>query len=161
LGHRVRISRGKIRVLEEPKMKIYAVRWPDGSFSVTLAKNRLHAIDEFDKIDNTNGLKIQEFDEFLATFKLTGSGDLVLEDIDSDTHNDPVHHWAFPIWAEAIGSGGDGAEAAKKEIARDVRIAKKVPIDPQVRRIANSLQMHPDLVQRHTRSKKRSRRRDS
>lgn len=138
-------------------MKIYAVRWLDGSFSVTLAKNRLDAIDEFDKISDTNGLKIEEFDEFLATIKLTESGDLVLEGIDEDTRREPVHHWAFPIWAEAMGSGGDEAEAAKKEIARDVKIAKKVPIDPKVRRIANALSMHPDLVQRYTRSKKKTR----
>ena len=134
-------------------MKIYAVRWPDGSFSVTLAKNRLHAVDEFDKIADANGLKIEEFDEFLATFKLTENGDLVLEEIDSDTRGEPVHWWAFPIWAESLETEGDQTNAAKKELARDVRIAKKVPIDPQVRRIAKSLSMHPDLVERYTRSK--------
>jgi hypothetical protein len=140
-------------------MKIYAVRWPDGSFSVTLSKNRLNAIDEFDKIDNTNGLKVEEFEEFLATFKLAESGDIVLEKIDSDTRGEPVHHWAFPIWAEAIERGGDEAEAAKKEIARDVTIGKKVPIDPEVRRIAKSLSMHPDLVQQYKGSKKKTHKR--
>jgi hypothetical protein len=136
-------------------MKMYAVRWRDGSFSVTLAKNRLHALDEFDKIADTNGLKIEEFDEFLATFKLTESGDIVLEDIDSDTRGEPVHFWAFPIWSESLETGNDQANAAKRELARDVRIAKKVPIDPEVRRIAKSLNMHPDLVERYTRSKKK------
>jgi hypothetical protein len=72
-------------------MKIYAVRWRDGSFSVTLAKTKLHALEEFDKIADANGLKIEEFDEFLATFKLTESGDIVLEEIDSDTRGEPVH----------------------------------------------------------------------
>src|ERR1041385_5286655 len=99
-------------------MKIYAVRWPYGSFSVTLAKNRLDALDEFDKIGDTNGLKIKEFDEFLATFKLTESGDIVLEEIDSDTLGEPVPWWAFPIWSESLGTGSDEAEAAKKELAR-------------------------------------------
>ena len=136
-------------------MKMYAVRWPDGTFSVTLAKNRLHALDEFDKIADTNGLRIEEFDEFLATFKLTESGDIVLEDIDSDTRGQPVHFWAFPIWSESLESGSDHANAAKKELARDVRIAKKVPIESEVRRIAKSLNMHPDLVERYTRSKKK------
>ncbi|HYJ14548.1 MAG TPA: hypothetical protein VE170_03605 [Candidatus Limnocylindria bacterium] len=69
-------------------MKIYGVRWRDGSFSVTLAKNKLHALEEFDKIADANGLKIEEFDEFLATFKLTESGDIVLEEIDSDTRGE-------------------------------------------------------------------------
>jgi hypothetical protein len=136
-------------------MKIYAVRWPDGSFSVTLAKNRLDALDEFDKIADTNGLKIEEFDEFLATFKLTESGDIVLEDIDSDTGGEPVHFWAFPIWAESLETGSDHSSAAKKELARDVRIAKKVPIDSEVRRLAKALNMHPDLVETYTRSKKK------
>ena len=135
-------------------MKIYAVRWLDGSFSVTLAKNRLDALDEFDKIADTNGLKIQEFDEFLATFKLTESGDIVLEEIDSDTRGEPVHYWAYPIWSESLETESDQANAAKKELARNVRIAKKAPIDPKVRRIAKSLSMHPDLVERHTRKKK-------
>jgi hypothetical protein len=134
-------------------MKIYAVRWLDGSFSVTLAKNRLDALDEFDKIADTNGLKIEEFDEFLATFKLTESGDIVLEEIDSDTRGEPVHYWAYPIWSESLGTESDQANAAKKELARNVRIAKKVPIDPEVRRIAKSLSMHPDLVERHTQKK--------
>jgi hypothetical protein len=136
-------------------MKIYAVRWLDGSFSVTLAKNRLHALDEFDKIADTNGLKIEEFDEFLATFKLTESGDIVLEGIDSDTRGEPVHFWAFPIWSESLEIGSEHAGAARKELARDVRIAKKVPIDSKVRRLAKSLNMHPDLVERYTRSKKK------
>ncbi|HEY3150762.1 MAG TPA: hypothetical protein VGK65_03755 [Candidatus Binatia bacterium] len=136
-------------------MKIYAVRWRDGSVSVTLAKNRLHALEEFDKIADTNGLKIEEFDEFLATFKLTESGDIVLEDIDSDTRGEPVHSWAFPIWSESLETGSDHANAAKKELARDVRIAKKVPIDSEVRRIVKSLNMHPDLVEQYTRLKKK------
>jgi hypothetical protein len=120
---------------------------------VTLAKNRLDALDEFDKIADTNGLKIEEFDEFLATFKLTESGDIVLEEIDSDTRGEPVHYWAYPIWSESLGTESDQANAAKKELARNVRIAKKVPIDPEVRRIAKSLSMHPDLVERHTQKK--------
>jgi len=102
-------------------------------------------------------LRIEEFDEFLATFKLTESGDIVLEDLDSDTRGEPVHFWAFPIWSDSLESGSDPANAARKELARDVRIAKKVPIDSGVRRLANSLNMHPDLVERYTRSKKKSR----
>jgi hypothetical protein len=138
-------------------MKIYAVRWRDGSFSVTLAKTKLHALEEFDKIADANGLKIEEFDEFLATFKLTESGDIVLEEIDSDTRGEPVHWWAFPIWAESLETESDQANAAKQELARDVRIAKKVPINLEVRRIAKSLSMHPDLVERYTRSKNKPR----
>jgi hypothetical protein len=134
-------------------MNLFAVRWPDGSFSVALAQNKLEAIDEFDKIDDTNGLELKEFKEFLATFKLTKEGEIELEAVDSDTRNDPVHHWAFPIWAEAVGDDeADIRESVRREMVREVRIAPKISLDPRVRALSRNLQMHPDLAEQHIRA---------
>jgi hypothetical protein len=135
-------------------MKLFAVRWPGGSFSVALADNRLAAIDEFDKLGETNGLEIKEFEEFLATFKLSEEGEIELEALDSDTSGEPVQNWAFPLWAEAL-EESELTEAARREIARNVEIAPKVPIDPEVRRLSKEFDMHPDLVERTIRSVRR------
>jgi hypothetical protein len=126
-------------------MKIFAVRWPDGSFSVTLATGMIEAIEEFDKVGDTNGLEIREFDEFLATFRLSERGELELQELDHDTRGEPIAFWAFPIWAEALGEPNI-EEATKREIARKVLIAPKVPLDPDVRALSREMDLHPDLA---------------
>ena len=58
---------------------LFICRWPNGDFSVVKAASKDEAIELLDEVGNADGASLRKIGDFIANFKLTGSGDFRLE----------------------------------------------------------------------------------
>ena len=126
-------------------------RWPNGTFSVVVARDRDAASIELDEFGNADEAEMYPLDSFLADFCLA-SGDDSFEEIDlkqlgNRTWNEIIEK-AYPALRQVALDGGAAAkEAVEIEFDRPMTVgAVPLSIDPHARHLQNESDMPAALV---------------
>jgi hypothetical protein len=113
-------------------MPLYLCRWENGDFSIVQAKNKDHALEMLDEINNAEGLPLYPITDFMAHFRLTGGGTVELEGF-GEEFGDHVRERVHPFLGDLGLSLYDPSPGDKERIEAAVQQerawlkAKKAP----------------------------------
>lgn len=77
-------------------MALYLCRWENGDFSIVQARNKDHALEMLDEMDNAEGLPLYPITDFMAHFRLTDEGTVEFEGF-GEYFSDHVREQVHPI----------------------------------------------------------------
>ncbi|MCZ2078670.1 MAG: hypothetical protein LC130_27200 [Bryobacterales bacterium] len=111
--------------LEEPDPGLYLYRWPDGDVSIVYADSPVEALVQLDEFGEAGTEGLVKFDQFLANFKLTDRGAVVLDRL-SEAAGPEFWTRSYPLLAEAFAELGiDPGEERDQLTAVEARRIKK------------------------------------
>ena len=77
-------------------MPLFLCRWPNGDFSMVLAKDKNSAIRKLDEVANADGCPMTVLNQFMGHFRLTDTGSIELESLGELT-DQILHEVCYPI----------------------------------------------------------------
>jgi hypothetical protein len=69
-------------------MSTFLCRWPNGDFSVLIARSKKDAIERLDEIDSADDCQMTPLKDFLVTFRLGDDGKFVYEGLGERARNE-------------------------------------------------------------------------